>query len=603
MSSPMNTQASNVQTSAVTALQQLIKAQRLDAYLVLSADEHINEYLPPENQRRQFVTGFTGSAGDCLIPAEGKAMLFADSRYYEQTDYEVDATTVQVSKVGMEGHPTLIQQLKSYATQKPGFRLGMDAFTIPHSLYQELEKLAEQTGLVLCPTETNLLDTHWGTDRPKPVLSSVYAVPDSYTGRSTAEKLSWLQQWMTQHRVDVFPITKLDQIAWLFNLRGQDIDYNPVFIAYSIVTPGAVHLFSTQSRFEQAAIQSLQSITGIQLHPYQDYAKFLTVNVSGKRVLLDPKHTTYGTVQVVSSQQGVIVILDNPVEIEKGAKNATELRWMRETHYKSGQAKIKALYWLEQQLQAQKTVTEKSFADYLESCYAQVADYRGLSFNTIAGAGANSSIVHYGTPSSEKQLVAGELFLVDSGIQCLGGTTDDTRTVIVGEPTDLQKLRYTEVLKAHINCASQIFPKGTEGARLDGITRATLWQHQLDYGHGTGHGVGAFLNVHEGPYGIHKMATKPFVPGAIVSVEPGYYEPGWGGIRLENLYVVVEKSPGWYGFETLTYIPFDKRLIDVSRLNAEQRNWLRQYHQQVVDIHSKTLDAETLTWLKTIVSI
>jgi Xaa-Pro aminopeptidase len=290
----------------------------------------------------------------------------------------------------------------------------------------------------------------------------------------------------------------------------------------------------------------------------------------------------------------------------KARKNATEIAQMQQANLKASRAKIRTIKWVQDQVKAGKSVTEAEVAATIEGFYAAEEGFQGLSFNTIAGSGANSSIVHYGTPNPEAMVRLGDLLLLDSGAQFTGGTTDDTRTIVIGEPTPSQITRYTAVLKAHINCAMQQFPKGTTGAQLDGITRSTLWFANLDYGHGTGHGVGAFLNVHEGPNGISKRAHKPLESGMVNSIEPGYYEPGWGGIRIENLYVVRElPSEGdrpsqlvWYGFESLTHIPFDRTLIDLAQLDARQRDWLVAYYQAILTHVLPTLSPEDADWLQ-----
>jgi len=417
-----------------------------------------------------------------------------------------------------------------------------------------------------------------------------------YTGKSTTEKLKALRQTIANAKVDVLPLIKLDQIAWLLNWRGQDIPYNPVFLSYVIVTADQLLVFCDKKR-----IKASEPLAEIQ--PYSNYASAFSKLAKGKRVLIDPRHMTYGTVNLIHKAKATMVELDNPIEMAKALKNPTEIQWMKQAHFQSGKGKIRLFHWIAQQQKAGKAMTEVTAAQTLEGYYTEETGYKGLSFNTISGAGSNSSIVHYGTPNPKKKLASGELYLVDSGVQYLGGTTDDTRTVIIGKATALQKQRYTEVLKAHINCAAQIFPKGSNGAQLDAITRMTLWQNRLDFGHGTGHGVGAFLNVHEGPQSISKMGYRTLQPGMILSIEPGYYEPGWGGIRLENLYLVVEDKPGWLGFENLTWIPFDKKLIDLKRLSAEQFTWLTNYHQQVLKTHKKTLSKSEYTWLESYCAI
>jgi Xaa-Pro aminopeptidase len=592
------------------ALRALMAQHQLDAYLIPSVDEHINEYLPESKQRRAWVSGFSGSAGDFLL-TEADAWLFVDSRYHEQVDYEVALDCMRVSKLGKPGEPLLSEKIQTLAEARPQknkpFRLGFDPFTLSVQQGQAFQKAFntfDPDAIQLTPVQGNLVDQVWRPETPAAERSEVFALPDEITGKTTAEKLRAVQARMIALKVDLLPVTKLDQVAWLFNLRGQDIPYNPVFTAYVLITPDAAHLFVDSSRIQAQASQALQGI--VQFHPYEAYAQTLQKWPGKPTVLLDPKHTTWGTLELIEQQGGRIKEVEHPVELMKAVKNPAEIAGMRDANLKASRGKIRAWYWLEQQLSAGVTVTEESFRQAIEGFYAQEEGFQGLSFNTISGAGTNSSIVHYGTPDPEKTLEPGELFLIDSGCQFWGGTTDDTRTMLVGDvATPLQIQRFTEVMKAHINCAMQEFPKGTEGARLDGITRATLWQAKLDYGHGTGHGVGAFLNVHEGPNGIHKLASKPLEPGMVNSIEPGYYEAGWGGIRLENLYLVAERGHDpvglpWYGFDQLTFIPFDKKLIDFSLLTPAQTEWLRAYHQTILDKIGPTLSSEEALWLKKI---
>lgn len=586
-------------------LRELMAQHQLDAYLIPSVDEHINEYLPENKQRRAWASGFSGSAGDFLVTTN-EAWLFVDSRYHEQTDYEVALEHIQISKLGKAKHPSLNEKIQAMANGKDQFRLGFDPFTLSVQQGQAFQKSFDQTGIQLVPVHGNLVDKLW-TDAPPAESSEVFALPEDITGKSVADKLQTVQDKLKALKVDLLPVTKLDQVAWLFNLRGQDIPYNPVFTAYALITPKTAHLFVDSSRIRPADLQALKALVSI--HPYKDYTSTLEGWTSEPTVLVDPKHTTWGTLELIQGLQGRVKEAEHPVELMKALKNPAEIAGMKAANLKASRGKIRAWHWLEQQLAAGNTVTEETFKDAIEDFYAQEEGFQGLSFNTISGAGTNSSIVHYGTPNPEKKLEQGELFLIDSGCQFWGGTTDDTRTMLIGKTaTPEQKLRFTEVLKAHINCAMQKFPKGTDGARLDGITRATLWQAGLDYGHGTGHGVGAFLNVHEGPNGIHRLATKALEPGMVNSVEPGFYEPGWGGIRLENLYIVAERgedSQGlpWYGFDSLTFIPFDKKLIDTAILSPQQLQWLREYYQDIVEKIGPTLPAEEVKWLKDICTI
>jgi Xaa-Pro aminopeptidase len=598
---------------AVTAeklalLRDAMKARQLDAYLIPSVDEHINEYLPENKQRRAWLSGFTGSAGDLLVTLD-EAWLFADSRYHEQADQEVALSHIRVSKLGLDGQPALTEKIRDLAGGNDKFRLGFDPFTLSVAQAQNFRKAFEGTGIALTPIPGNLVDTLW-RERPADIRAEVYGLSERLTGKSRAEKLNEVRARMKAQNVDVLPLTKLDQVAWLFNLRGQDIPYNPVFTAYSIVTADTALLFMDDGR-----LQDRESVLqdAVQLKPYTAYADSLASLAIGRTVLVDPKHTTWGTLDIVETAGGRVRETEHPVELLKAVKNEAEIAGMKAANLKASRGKIRVWYWLEQAISAGQTVTEESLKDVIERFYAEEEGFAGLSFNTISGAGANSSIVHYGTPDPAKKLMLGELFLIDSGCQFRGhdfmGTTDDTRTMLVGDrASDSQRVRYTEVMKAHINCAMQRFPKGTEGARLDGICRATLWENGLDYGHGTGHGVGAFLNVHEGPNGIHRLATKALEPGMVNSIEPGYYEPGWGGIRLENLYLTVDlgtDSAGirWYGFESLIYIPFDKKLIDLERLSDKQLQWLRQYYKTIVEKIGPTLPADEAAWLEALCRI
>lgn len=587
-------------TEKLSALRQAMTTCQLDAYLVPSVDEHINEYLPENKQRRSWISHFTGSAGDFVI-GKTEAWVFADSRYYEQADYEVDATRIHISKLGLDGHPSVTEAIKKLAGEATGFRLGFDPFTLTVLQFQSFQKAFSDTGIELVPVAGNLIDPLW-QDAPPDMQSAVFALPTEVMGQDWTEKVAGVQEKLKNLKADLLPVTKLDQVAWLFNLRGQDIPYNPVFTAYAIVTQEKAYLFMSADRVQADALRTLAG--KVEILPYEQYQETLKAMAQGKVALIDPKHTTCGTVSLIQNHGGQVKEGEHPLEMMKALKNPVEIEGMKAANLKASRGKIRAWAWLDAQIKAGHTVTEESFKDAIEAFYAEEPGFFGLSFNTISGAGANSSIVHYGTPNPAKKLEQGELFLIDSGCQFIGGTTDDTRTLLVGDKaTQTQKHRYTEVLKAHINCAMQIFPKGTDGARLDGITRSTLWRHGLDYGHGTGHGVGAFLNVHEGPNGIHKLAHKPLMPGMITSVEPGYYEPGWGGIRLENLYLTVQANKDaagaeWYGFESLTYIPFDKKLIDWQALSGEQLAWLKAYYQAIQEKIGATLSLEESAWLR-----
>ena len=598
----------------LTGLRSLMTTHQLDAYLIPAVDEHLNLSLPEALQRRAWISNFTGSAGDLLV-GNDQVWLFVDSRYHEQAQLQVEPSLLRVSKLGIEGHLTLVETLGQAASNNHKvFRLGFDPFTFAVNQFNEFQTRLESAGVELVPLATNLVDmvrtqSPWAESEPIPAYgySKLFRLPDAVTGETTEQKLVRVREAMQKAHTNILPITNLNQVAWLFNLRGADVPYIPVFYAYAVITPDQALLFTNLERISAEVQQSLQS--HVTLLPYERYAETLKMLVRREsqtpRVLLDPKQTTMGTYQLLvddAKNDIYIVMSDNPIEGMKARKNAVEVEQMKRANLKASRAKVRTLNWVEDQLSCGKALSELDVRVAIERFYQEEADFQSLTFRTIAATGSNSSIVHYGTPSPDEVLKPGEFLLLDSGAQYLAGTTDDTRTLIVGEPTIMQISRYTTVLISHINCAMQRFPKGTTGSQLDAIARSALWLVELDYGHGTGHGVGAFLSGHEGPNGINKLSQVPLEPGMVTSIEPGYYEPGWGGIRIENLYVVKdlssENGSAWYGFEPLTYIPFDKQLIDKNRLSSAHREWLEQYNKAVVEKLTPTLDLSEAEWLK-----
>ncbi len=594
-------------------LRQLMLKAHLDAYLVPSADEHLNEYLPEHRKHREWLSGFDGSAGDCLVLPK-TAWLFVDGRYHEQVEQQVDLKHIQVSKLGKKGHESLLTKLEQLAKKQKGLRVGYDPFTLTAGRYQVYEKKLEPYQVKWVPVSRNLIDKAQFALEQSSLQASkteIYRLPTTVAGKSVGQKLKALRASLKENHVQLMPLTKLDEIAWLFNLRGSDIPYNPVFISYAIITLTQAYLFvdlKDASRMKNVTRKALEK--DIILKPYAEYASTLKSIAAKKAVLLDKNHTTQGTVRLIQSAKGSIVFAGSPVEQAKALKNPVEIQGMKEAHRAASVALVKAWKWVEDQEKAEKKVTEQTFADTLEACYAKNPAFKGLSFNTIPGAGANGAIVHYGTPDPKRALKNGDLFLFDSGAQYLGkdwaGTTDTTRTIFIGKkPTKKHKKYYTAVLKAHIDCARQVFPQGTTGAALDSITRASMWQDGLDFLHGTGHGVGAFLNVHEGPVSISSRCLESFEPGMITSIEPGYYEAGWGGIRLENLNRVVEKSmklmttqQPMLGFDPLIFVPFDTCLMDQAVMTPPQIQWVKTYHARILKELTPELAPAEIAWLK-----
>ncbi len=584
--------------------------QELDLLIVVSSDEHLNEYLPVQNWRLKASTvtesslGFSGSAGTVVFCIEGRPQLFVDSRYHLQAE-QTCSENFDIHKLGNEG---VLEPQKWIAAQTQKIlKVGADPFVMSPKVWRRYEKDLGKSGHTLVPATPNLVDTVW-INRPNPPKKEIYPLALQYTGKDSRKKLQEIRKELSgsgksdESKPDVLLLTMLDEIAWLTNMRGSDIEFNPVFEAYAAIFADRAICFCHHPE------------ANLNLHrpdwefrPYEDYVSFLADLALQKtiKVWIDPSTITMGSRLAFSEDQ--VLEKESPIVLSKALKNSTEITATKYAHKQAGAGVVRSLQRLQSAFQAGLPVTEKVYANWLYEEYAKAEEFSDLSFSTIAGSGPNGAIVHYGNPDSENPMRSGDLLLVDSGIQCAGGTTDATRTVILGKPDEKQKRIYTLVLQAHIRLARQIFPEGTNGASLDSITRSGLWNAGLDYGHGTGHGVGAFLNVHEGPQRISPVAYDVALQaGMVISNEPGYYENNWGGIRLENLYIVkkADKLPqhpggkGWLCFEELTLIPFDRTLIDKNLLSAEELNWLYDYHGRVFSEISPMLDnTEDFQWL------
>ena len=586
----------------LNAMYQRMKEAQVDLYLVPSSDAHLNEYVPEYSRRRAAVTGFTGSAGDAIISPHGNH-IFVDSRYHLQADEEVDLNSFRVHRLGLSGEFTLSQWLTEMEKERGGIQVGFDPAVISMQAHKFYSSALHSEGSAMVPIAGNLVDDVWD-EQPNPPSNGIYALHESVTGIGVAEKLSNVRKEMADAGVDKLVITKLDEIAWVTNLRGDDIQFNPVFEAYMVIEMERSTCF-TRVKLPAGLIDELSPLVDFQ--PYESYSEFMRLvgSDSSGVVWLDPSGTTMATRILISNDQKVHE-RPNPVVMLKAIKNNSEVLASREAHRHAAAAKIRSFKGLEEKIACGQVVSELDYSQSLHEEYAKEDGFYDLSFTTIAASGPNGAIVHYSDADPEVLLEEGELFLVDSGVQMLGGTTDDTRTVIVGNPTDRQKQVYTKVLRGHINLAMQKFPEGTGGIALDALARTHLWNVGLDYGHGTGHGVGAFLNVHEGPQRIApRGGDEPMKAGMIVSNEPGYYESGWGGVRLENLYVVMTDDDlpdhpdgkRWFRMDPLTLIPFDTSLIDWSDMAESEKDWLGEYHQEVWDKISPLLGDEESQWL------
>lgn len=584
------------------AICRLLSDHGVDAYLVPSADAHLNEYPVAYQRRRQAISGFSGSAGDVLITPE-QSHLFVDSRYHLQAEQDVDTTRFRVHKVGLEGAYTLLTWMTELERQRGALRVGFDPFVVPMSAYASFRGALKAAESALVPIHPNLVDEVW-TDRPAMPAQPIYALPDDVTGRSPGDKLVDIRQQMAQQQADLLILTKLDEIAWVSNLRGSDVAYNPVFESYLVIDRDQATCFARvmPPSDVQAALAS-----DIAFRPYDAYAEAVLqqTQAADVTVWLDASGTTMGT-RLLLPETARVIESRNPVVLAKATKNDVEIASSRNAHRHAAAAKIRSLARLDRMLSARQPVSEHAYATMLHEEYSSEEGFRDLSFTTIAAAGPNGAVVHYSEASPDVLLGDSELFLVDSGAQVLGGTTDDTRTVSTGTPTERQRRLFTLVLRGHIRVAMQKFPEGTSGAALDALARSVLWNAGLDFGHGTGHGVGAFLNVHEGPQRLSPNGDEPLRPGMIVSNEPGYYEEGWGGIRIENLYVVVPdddmpphpSGKRWFRLDPLTLIPFDNRLIDLEQLPEDEQAWLRQYYERVWDTMSPLLSGDDREWLQ-----
>ena len=584
--------------------------QELDLLIVVSSDEHLNEYLPVQNWRLKASTvtesslGFSGSAGTVVFCIEGRPQLFVDSRYHLQAE-QTCSENFDIHKLGNEG---VLEPQKWIAAQTQKIlKVGADPFVMSSKVWRRYEKDLGKSGHTLVPATPNLVDTVW-INRPNPPKKEIYPLALQYTGKDSRKKLQEIRKELSgsrksdESKPDVLLLTMLDEIAWLTNMRGSDIEFNPVFEAYAAIFADRAICFC---HHPEANLN--MHCPDWEFRPYEDYVSFLADLALQKtiKVWIDPSTITMGSRLAFSEDQ--VLEKESPIVLSKALKNSTEITATKYAHKQAGAGVVRSLQRLQSAFQAGLPVTEKVYANWLYEEYAKAEEFSDLSFSTIAGSGPNGAIVHYGNPDSENPMRSGDLLLVDSGIQCAGGTTDATRTVILGKPDEKQKRIYTLVLQAHIRLARQIFPEGTNGASLDSITRSGLWNAGLDYGHGTGHGVGAFLNVHEGPQRISPVAYDVALQaGMVISNEPGYYENNWGGIRLENLYIVKKADnfpqhpggKGWLCFEELTLIPFDRTLIDKNLLSAEELNWLYDYHGRVFSEISPMLDnTEDFQWL------
>ncbi len=583
----------------LAALRAALAERGVEGFLVPRADEHQGEYVPASAQRLEWLTGFSGSAGmAAVLPAT--AAVFIDGRYTLQVRNEVDTDLFTPRHLSEEPLSDWLAE-----TMESGQRLGYDPWLHTEDQVRRLEKTLAGFGGELVALADNPLDAVW-RDRPAAPQAIVEAHDLRYAGQESAEKRETLGRGLQKDGVAAAVITLPDSIAWLLNVRGGDVERSPLPLSFAVLhADGGVEWFVEAAKLSDGLSRHLGNAVSIE-QPGRLGDALDRLGGQGVKVQADPATAARWVFERLRAAGAEIVPGADPCQLPKACKNAVELAGARAAHGRDGAALSRFLHWLDQQMAQGAVVTELAAADRLQDFRAATGELRDLSFDTIAGSGPNGAIVHYRvSEESDRTLEPGGLFLCDSGGQYPDGTTDVTRTVALGEPSQEMRQRFTLVLKGHIALGAARFPPGTSGSQLDSLARYALWQKGLDYDHGTGHGVGSYLNVHEGPQRISKLPNSVALrPGMIVSNEPGYYKTGAYGIRIENL-VAVTESPRQAGeeremlaFETLTLAPIDRRLVDPQLLTAEEADWLDRYHARVRAEIGPQLEGESKAWLE-----
>lgn len=589
----------SVYLARLQQLRQVMQEMGVDAYVVFSADPHLSEYLPDHYQGRAWLSGFHGSAGTLVITADF-AGLWTDSRYWVQAETDLQDSGFHLMRWGDGKTPEMIDWVADHLTA--GQIIAFDGQVVALSQAQQWQAMAQQQQLSLLQDQ-DLLSAIWSNRASLP-CAPLFVHVSPFCLRSVHDNLAAVREKMLALNAQAHLLSSLDDIAWLLNLRGNDVVYNPVFLAHVLMTSTQVTLFIDQNKITAPVAHHLYQ-HDIEIQPYEDLSNALQQLAAQTHLLINPNAVTVGT--LASANQVQLIQAPNPSTLLKASKNAGEIAQVRLTMEYDGAALCEFFAWFEKTI-ATRAITELEVDEKITAARARQPHFVSPSFGTIAAFGANGAMPHYQATESAHDLIEGDgLLLIDSGGQYLGGTTDITRVVPVGTPNAQQKQDYTLVLKGMIALSMAVFAKGITGQQLDVIARMPLWQAGLDFGHGTGHGVGYFLNVHEGPQSI-SWRTRPGNPpqpmqlGMITSNEPGLYRAGQWGIRIENLIVCVphlhNEFAELYAFETLTLCPIDTRCIDSSLLNETEIQWLNHYHQQVYERLHPHVSGNALTWLE-----
>jgi Xaa-Pro aminopeptidase len=593
MTPPLNGKQSHKTTgdeipARLAALRAELRRLGLDGFIVPRADEHQGEYVAARSERLAWISGFTGSAGLAVVLAD-TAAVFVDGRYTLQVVAEVPTPLFTHCPLA-DGPPTDWVA----GNLSPGAKLGYDPWLMTPGQVARYQAACDKAGAVLEAVPANPVDAVW-SDQPTAPLSPITIHDDAFAGETAADKRSNVAAALAGRKIDAVVLTAPDSIAWLLNIRGDDVPFSPLVLAFAVLDAKAgVDLFVDGRKVSPEIRDHLGS--DVRCHEPDAFGPALDA-LAKATVRLNPESAPVWVLQRLEAAGATVNAGADPCQLPKAKKNPVQLDGIRAAHRRDGASLTRFLAWLSENATL-GTVTEMSAAETLESMRRDNENFRGLSFPTISGAGPNGAIVHYKAgPATNRTLEPGSLYLVDSGAQYLDGTTDVTRTVAIGDPTAAMVRHFTLVLKGHIALAAARFPEGTTGSQLDILARRPLWADGLDYQHGTGHGVGHYLGVHEGPHRISKVANRVAMePGMVVSVEPGYYEAGAYGIRIENLVCVTAGES--LSFETLTLAPIDRALIDADLLDAGEIAWLDGYHARVRGEIGPLVDAATATWLE-----
>ena len=580
----------------IATLRAELAARGLDGFVVPRADEHQSEYVPTNAARLAWLTGFTGSAGTALV-LKKKAALVVDGRYTLQAAEQVDTSVIAPVALAETSVEAWIE-----ANLPAGALLAYDPWLHVAEGVKRLEKAAEAADANLVAVEANPIDAIW-RDRPSPPQAPVRPHPLAFAGEASEAKLARVREKLGQAKVDALVVSDPHNLAWAFNLRGGDVSHTPLPLGYALIPrEGRPTLFLDPAKVTNEAGSALGSLADI-VAPEALPAALEALGAAKRKVQIDKATGAVALMRRIEAAGGIADVGPDPITLMKAVKNATEIEGTRAAHRRDGAAIVRFLAWLAREA-PRGGLSEIDAVEHLEALRAETGLLKDVAFPSISGAGPNGAIVHYRvTRRTNRALRPGELFLIDSGAQYEDGTTDVTRTIAIGEPTPEMRDRFTRVLQGHIAIGRAVFTKGTTGAQIDALARVPLWRAGLDFDHGTGHGVGSYLSVHEGPQRIAKTGNVALEPGMIVSNEPGYYKTGAYGIRIENLVLVGQREIAgserqMMGFETLTLAPIDRGLIEPALLSADEIAWLDAYHAWVRDTLAPQVDAQTRAWLE-----